>query len=369
MFDRITEQAARDGGPPLAMHQALVRPLEADERPLGPRIPAPPRREWLELGKHWLTATGGDVWFLADPRRTDLALIDPQARTDVDTFRWGFTSMSLLGGMRPADVSWYRMREPGWFAAEGWSLTPETAGMSRLMERGPHLGLIRAYLRRRPEPVLALIGGRNLGAAGDPEAAFTVKVDDRVVDQWTARPGFFVHAVPFPAGALAGAGRWAVLTIASSAPGAALLPTSIEQFDLQAPGVMMWAYGNGFHEPELDNTRARAWRWMADQAAIEVPQVAGDATLVLRGESPLIYFDKPSTLEVRVGGSVLGRVELAGDFEVRIGIPGARLDAAKQIRLTTTQTFSPAERGRSGDLRRLGLRLFTVELSPGLPPR
>ena len=42
--------------------------------------------------------------------------------------------------MRPAAVRWYRMPAPGWFAEEGWSLTPETAGIAGLMGRGPHLG-------------------------------------------------------------------------------------------------------------------------------------------------------------------------------------------------------------------------------------
>ena len=115
------------------MHQALLRPLEAEPRPVGERLPAPPRREWLELARHWQSGAGGPVWFLADPRRTDLALVDPQARRDVERFDWGLPSMSMLGGMRPADVQWYRLGEPGWFATEGWSLTPETAGMARLM--------------------------------------------------------------------------------------------------------------------------------------------------------------------------------------------------------------------------------------------
>jgi hypothetical protein len=147
------------------------------------------------------------------------------------------------------------------------------------------------------------------------------------------------------------------------------VPAAIEQFDLQSPGVLMWAYGDGFHEPELDNARARSWRWMSEKATIEVPQSGGDLTLVLRGESPLVYFDKPSTLEVRSGDTALGRVDLSGDFEVRIGVRGARLDATRALQLTTSQTFAPADRGRSGDRRRLGLRLFAVEFEPGLSTR
>ena len=148
------------------------------------------------------------------------------------------------------------------------------------------------------------------------------------------------------------------------------MATSVEQFDLQSPGALMWAFGSGFHEPELDNARARSWRWMSERAEIEVAQVAGDATLVLRGEAPLTYFDGPSTLEVRCGDVLLGKLDLSGDFEVRIGVLESRLIAGNgRIVLTTSQAFSPAERSGTNDRRRLGLRLFAVRLTPGLLAR
>jgi hypothetical protein len=281
------------------------------------------------------------------------------------------TSMSLLGGMRPADVQWYRLGEPGWFAAEGWSLTPETAGMARVMGKGPHLAPIHASIRRRAEPALLLVGGRHLGAAADPPVSFSLAIDGRPLDTWPQPPGFFTRPVVVPAGALAGTGPYADLTVASSAaPGGAPVPTAIEQFDLQSPGVTMWAFGRGFFEPELDNQRARSWRWMGEEAVIEVPQTGGDVTLVLEGESPLRYFPAASTLEVWSGEARLGRIELAGDFVVRLGVRASRLQAGgNALRLTASQTFSPAERGGSDDRRRLGLRLFAVSLESGLPAR
>jgi hypothetical protein len=372
LFDRITAAAATaTPAPVVAMHQALLRPLEAEPRPVGTRLPSPPRHEWLELVRYWQSGATGPVWFLADPRRTDLALVDPQARRDAETFSWGVTSMSLLGGMRPADVQWYRLGEPGWFAAEGWSLTPETAGMARLMGKGPHLAPIHASIRRRAEPALLLVGGRHLGAAADPPVSFSLAIDGRPLDTWPQPPGFFTRPVVVPAGALAGTGPYADLTVASSAaPGGAPVPTAIEQFDLQSPGVTMWAFGRGFFEPELDNQRARSWRWMGEEAVIEVPQTGGDVTLVLEGESPLRYFPAASTLEVWSGEARLGRIELAGDFVVRLGVRASRLQAGgNALRLTASQTFSPAERGGSDDRRRLGLRLFAVSLESGLPAR
>ncbi|MEP7117624.1 MAG: hypothetical protein ABI880_08585, partial [Acidobacteriota bacterium] len=374
LFDQLA--AAREaGGPPptLAMHQALQRPLEADVRPLGVTLPAPPRREWLELVRRWRSGAPGPLWFLADPRRTDLALIDPQARRDREAFAWDLSSMSLLGGMRPADVALVRFSEPGWFAAEGWSLTPETAGMARLMGRGPHLGPISAFVRRRDEAATVVVGGRNLGSAGDPAVTFTLAIDGRDLDHWdvTPAPGFFVQRIALPAGALRGAGHWAELTLRSTpVTGIEPVATAVEQFDVQSAGTLMWAYGAGFHEAEFDNVRARSWRWMSERAEIAVAQVAGDATLVLRGEAPRTYFPAASTMTVRSGEVVLGTLELSGDFEVRIGVLEARLIAGGgTIVLTTSQTFSPAERNGTDDHRRLGLRLFDVQLTPGLSRR
>ncbi len=373
LFDRVASAVAAGETPTIAMHQALQRPLEAEVRPVGTRLASPPRREWLELVRHWRSGAPGPVWFLADPRRTDLALIDPQARRDRETFAWGVSSMSMLGGMRPGDVTLVRLGEPGWFASEGWSLTPETAGMARLMGRGPHLGPITAFVRRRDEAAALVIGGRNLGASGDPSVTFTLALDGRDLDRWDVAPdpGFFVRRVALPPGRLSGEGRWAELSVRSApATGTQPVATAVEQFDLQSAGTLMWAYGPGFHEPELDNARALAWRWMGERAEIDVTQVTGDATLVVRGEAPLTYFKTPSTLEVRCGDAILGKVELSGDFEVRIGVLAARLRAGNGVLvLTTTQTFSPAERNGTTDRRRLGLRLFDVSVTPGLQAR
>ena len=215
LFDRVAADVASGVSPTLAMHQALQRPLEAETRDVGPRLASPPRREWLELARHWRTGAAGPVWFLADPRRTDLALIDPQARREREDFRWDIPSLSMFGGMRPEDVSLIRMPQPGWFAGEGWSLTPETAGMARLMGRGPHLEPVSAWVRRRSESALVVIGGRNLGAAGDPAVRFTLALDGRDVESWEVAPdpGFFVQRIALPAGALAGDGAWATLSV------------------------------------------------------------------------------------------------------------------------------------------------------------
>ncbi len=219
---------------------------------------------------------------------------------------------------------------------------PASAGVSKDEERGPSVakGSLAALLRvAAPPPARILpLGLPALDAA-------------------------------LPEGGLAGDGPWAELTVRSApVAGTAPVPTAIEQFDLQSPGVTMWAFGEGFHEPELDNAQALSWRWMSERAVVEVPQAAGDLTLVVRGESPRTYFPGPSTFEVRAGEALLARVDLSGDFTVRVGVRARQLDAAGgRLVLTTTQSFAPAERGPSGDQRRLGLRLFAVDVQPGVP--
>jgi hypothetical protein len=70
------------------------------------------------------------------------------------------------------------------------------------------------------------------------------------------------------------------------------------------------------------------------------------------------------------GEARLGTIQLAADFTVRLGVRASRIAAGGgTLRLTTSQTFAPAERGASADRRRLGLRLFNVAVQPGLPNR
>jgi hypothetical protein len=86
-------------------------------------------------------------------------------------------------------------------------------------------------------------------------------------------------------------------------------------------------------------------------------------TLVLAGESPLRYFDHPPTVVVRAGSREIARFSPAADFTQSIVVPADALDASSgQLSVDTDLTFAPAERGQSQDQRRLGLRLFSVEV-------
>jgi hypothetical protein len=271
--------------------------------------------------------------------------------------------------MRPIDADLYRMPVPGWFVDEGWALTPETAGMARLMGRGPHLGPITAHVRRRPGAVRLLVGGRNLGTGGDPAVRVTLATDGMPRESWDVAPGFFLRTIDLPAGALQGEGAWSALTLETRpVSGTGPVPAAIEQFDVQDPGVMLWGFDEGWHEAEFSPVRLERWRWMSARAVLRVEQATAPLTLVLRGDSPLRDFAGPSTLTVRVGSRQLARVDLQGPFTVRVGLlPGQLAEAGGRIELTTSQTFVPAERDGVPDRRALGLRLLEVTVRDGLP--
>ena len=346
----------------VAFHQTFRRPLEAEALTIQPQLPSPPHREWLELVRYWQDGRLDPVWFLADPRRSDLALIDPRSRADRVDFTWRFSSLSNVGGMRPAAVAWYRMPAPGWFAAEGWALTPETAGIARLMGRGPSVGPITAWIRRRPGPVHMLIGGRHLGVTTDPAATFVTAIDGREVARWESAAGFFLHEFDLPVGALAGLGPMARLTVHSSA-GGAQVPTAIEQFDLQSRGSLMWAYDEGWHEAEYDPSLGM-WRWASERATLRIIDASTAATITMRVERPRRYFDEDPVVRLSAGDRVLGETRFQTTELWSVTVPLADLQrGGGRVVLETNQTFMPAERGGPPDRRHLGLRVFGINIA------
>ena len=137
---------------------------QAGCQPLSEHLPAPPKHEWLELVKYWNRGGRAPIWFVADPPRSDLALVDRHAMSRRGTYRWPFAQTDLIGGVRPNVMDWHLIQPPGWYLGEGWSLTPETAGVARDEGRGPGRAPIQGWLRRRSGPVTLMIGGRNLAA-------------------------------------------------------------------------------------------------------------------------------------------------------------------------------------------------------------
>jgi hypothetical protein len=363
VLEAMKAEAATASPGALAMHHTFVRPLEAEEVGLAPQLPSPPRLEWLELAGYWEGGGTAPLWFLADPMRSDLALVDPQSRLDVTDVRWPLVTRPAFGGMRPSAVRWYRMPAPGWFAKEGWSLTPEVAGMSRLMGRGPHLGPIMAMVRRRPGPARLMIGGRNLAGSSDPAARFEIVIDGVPFQQWETPPGFFLHMFDIPAGRLDGDGALATLAVRSSpVSGAAPIPTAIEQFDLQDAGAVMWAYDAGWQEAEYSPALG-VWRWTSDRAALRMSGPSQALRITVSIESPLRYFDEAPVVRALAGDRELAVATLSGSGDWSFEVPAdAWIASGGVVTIETTRTFIPAELGGGADLRRLGLRVFAISV-------
>lgn len=346
----------------LAMHHMVARALRGE--PAAERmLPAPLRHEWLEVVRYWRGGGRAPVWFLSAPWRTDVMLFDPASRRTRGDYRWTFDADRFLGGVRPTDTTWYELREPGWMAGEGWALTPETAGVATRDRRGPARGGIEAWVRRRNEPALLLVGGRNLGQPGQPDVRFELRIDGRPWQHWTVPPGFFLREWTVPAGLLAGSDRFARLTISASADPAGDVLAAVEQFDLQPIGNIVVGFDRGWYEMEHDASKRLSWRWAGERADMRVHTGGHDVSVTLRGESPLRYFDASPEVTWRAGDRVLARTSPGADFSWTVRIPAGVLAAdGDMLTLATSRTFSPAERGESSDPRRLGLRIYSVDV-------
>ena len=304
--------------------------------PVVPRA-ALAREARLVRGRPVLAGGGtAPIWFLAEPRRTDLALVDPRAYRLRAAYRWPFPEAFLVGGVRPGDIDWYEIGPPGWFVGEGWGLTPAAAGVADADGKGPARAPIEAWVRRRAGAAMMVIGGRNLGGPADPLARFTVTLDGRVIDTVDVKPapGFFLRFVPLPEGSLEGAGPHARLTVSASPADAGPRPVvaAVEQFDLQDAGQVVYGFDTGWHELEYNPATGRLWRWSNEVAAVRVHGGGQDVVLRFSGESPLEDFDRAPKVTVRAGSSVLGTYQPSSAFTYDVQIAASRPRAGRRRR-------------------------------------
>ena len=362
----VRRELARVTGdrPVLAAHQEVGLALRGDR--LDTRyLPFPRGHEWLEVVKYWRDGGAAPVWFLGESGRTDLALIDPSARTLRGEYRFPFKNRFFMSGARPHAVTWYEFTEPGWMADEGWALTPETGGIAWRHARGPGLRPITAWIRRRPEPAVMMIGGRNLGQAGEPDVRFEIALDGKPIGSWTVapQPGFFLETVELPAGALAGKGRYAALTIFARPSDGVIrqVNAAVEQFDVQSITRPVYGFDTGWYQLEFDPEARRLWRWTGPWAALRVHNAGRDLVLRLTGDSPLKYGDRIPTVTVRTGTEILGQLSPNSEFVWDVKLPTAAVSSAEgEVIIESDVTFVPDEVTGNGDRRPLGLRIFDV---------
>lgn len=346
--------------PVLAMHRResfdLRRPIQwVGDRfpPTSARLASTPKHEWLDLVRYWNSGGRLPVWFIADPLRSDLALVRYRGRPVL--YRWPFSPAILLGGSRPSEMDWHTIEFPDWYLGEGWSLTPETAGVAKEDGKGPGYGPITGWVQRPPAAMTLMVGGRNLasdGAAGHVRIA----LDGHPVDTIDAAPGFFLRMLsltPEP-----GQSDYATVSIDADRRDIA-----IEQFDAQPSGRVVFGFGDGWHEREYNPATGISWRWTSDRALLKVRAEGHAVALTLRGE---IEAASTSHVTIRAGDRLVAEFDAPREFSRTVLIPAdavAGPDAT--IAIQSSAWYIPAEsKWRSGDHRRLGLKIYECAISP-----
>lgn len=338
---------------------------ESGSQPLVRFMTPPHGREWLALVEEWRKDPAARISFIADPRRTDLALIDPASRRPPLPFRWAFAVPPFVGGTRPGNSDLYAMVPPGWMLDRGWALSAEIAGVTARDGLGPHRKPSAAWVRTREDAATLLIGGRHLGAAGDPPSRVSVLLNGASLDTADVKPGYFFRLVELPTGSLRGDGGYRPLAVeAAAADGSSRrIPVALEQFDLQSAGEPMIGVQDGWYEPEYDPRTARAWRWSSDKSTLWVRPIGRDVTLTLAGESPLRYYDAAPAVTVSLAGREIARFSPSDDFTQEIVLPAAALASARgEVVIASDKFFVPAERDGSPDRRRLALKIYSYQV-------
>lgn len=322
--------------------------------------------EVLEVVNHWRTGATDPMWFLANPARRDLAMIDARARTLHARYRWHPDTRTLVALARPADVDAWIIVPPRWMLGRGWAVTPEIGGVTSALGLGPHRAPALAYLRREDAPLRVVIGGRHLGADGTEPVTLIAELDGRVVARWTTSSSrrVFQERIDLPTGVPPGEGAYATLAV-RVASDHRTPPVGLEFFDAATAADVLWTFDDGWHEPELEPASGLGWRWMEQAAAIHVIAPPRDLTLTISGESPVKYFGHGVELVVRAGAVELARRTLASDFTEVITVPAAVLGpAGERITFEAGESYVPAERGQGADRRQLALRIFEMSLTP-----
>jgi hypothetical protein len=201
-----------------------------------------------------------------------------------------------------------------------------------------------------------MIGGRNMTPA---PSRLRVEIDGRPIDERDVAPGFFLQMLDLPAGALAGPGDYATMTVTAGSDRMA-----IEQFDVQSRGRVVFGFGEGWHEHEYNPSTGSEWRWTSDRATLRIRADGLPIALTLRGETEL--FATASHVVIRVGDRILAREAVRRTVSLSIGIPADMVSRHETlVTIETDHSRVPAERSwRSRDRRRLGLRVYECRVTP-----
>jgi len=341
-------------------HQRFARVLETRDFGATRILASPVMSESRELAAYWLGGGTAPVWYLADPARGDLALVDPLSARTYRHYGWTFPRELFMSGVRPDVVDLVRIESPpGWFAETGWHLTPETLNISEQQRRSEGI----AHVRKRAEPALLVLGAESTGPAGGKPARVSVAIDDRAIGEWELTAGGrFFQRIPLEEGSL---DNGVFSRLVASYGGADGRPGNVRltQLMVASPQSLFFVQHAGWNEVEYSDRLQRRWRWTTRRAETFVNSGGRDVTLTVAGESPLRYFDAPPNVTIRAGNEVLATAQPSSDFELSVKVPAAALAASDgMITIETDKAFVPHELSGSPDRRTLGLRIFRFEV-------
>lgn len=327
--------------------------------------------EWQTMIDHWRRGGSAPVWFVADPQRTDLSLIDRQSQQVLGAFALDDRAIWTVNGLRPKALVWRKLAQPSWIGVKGFALTPEVGGVAAHDRHGPAFGGAVALVRRSQTGAVLAVGGRHVGHSNAPPVRIVIEVDGRAVSTVFANAQHrqYVAIVHLHPDQLSGAGTYATATI-RSAPLTATdepVPVTVEHFDYQPTEGMLFAFGSGWHEPELQTATGQTWRWASRRATLFVHRQPGTAVeLKMSGGLPPMRRGKMQRLTVTSAGLVLDTFVTRSAFSRHIILPDATSADACDVEITfeSSAWMTPADEDRSADRRELAFRVFDLDARP-----
>jgi hypothetical protein len=387
---RMVQAYSRDDTPAMALLRAMYRHASVEppafvtghssmmlprlqqllESPPWQAVSPPALYEWQSTIEHWSRGGTAPVWFIADPRRTDMSLVDRRSQHMLGSFRLNVQATWILNGLRPKAITWWELRPPAWIAVKGFALTPEVGGLAARDRQGPAFDGAVALVRRSPTGAVLVVGGRHLGPADDPPVRVVIEVDGQAVTSVVAnaQERHYVLMAHLRHDQLKGDTPYATVTIRSTslAATAGVVPVSVEQFDYQPDEGVLFAFASGWHEPELRPGTGITWRWASRRATVRVHRRPGTAVeLRLSGDVPATRRARSAEIRVTSADDVLDAFAGAPAFSRRVAVPGSASDACDiDIIVDSTFSFVPYDEGQRADRRELAFRAFDLGVDP-----
>ena len=169
-----------------------------------------------------------------------------------------------------------------------------------------------------------------------------------------------MREMTLPAGTLASGSSYVPIELTALVEPKA--PVSLEQFDLQGPGVPLFAYDQGWYEPEYNRSLGFAWRRTSERSSLWVRPIGRSVKVTIHGESPMRYYDAPPHVRVLIGNREIAAFDPSSDFDESIDVPADLLaEANGRVTLESSRFFVPGG-ASGGDQRHLALRIFSVSV-------